>query len=59
MRLNFEYNVECYDPPLANALVEMVEARVARARELHPQSDAGSVFVRLRNGLARLASPYL
>lgn len=59
LRLNFEYNVECYDPALANALVGMVEARVARARELHPQAVAGSVFVRLRDGLARLASPYL
>lgn len=59
LRLNFEYNVECYDPALANALIEMVEARVAQGRELHLQSLAGNVFVRLRNGLARLASPYL
>ncbi len=59
LRLNFEYNVECYDPALAQALVGMVEDRVARARELDPQSLAANVFVRLRNGLARLASPYL
>lgn len=59
LRLNFEYNVECYDPALANALVEMVEDRVAQGRQLELQSLAGNVFVRLRNGLARLASPYL
>jgi cardiolipin synthase A/B len=59
LRLNFEYNVECYDRALADALIGMVEARVVQARQLDPQSASGNVFIRLRNGLARLASPYL
>lgn len=59
LRLNFEYNLECYDPALAAALLDIVHARVRAGRTLDPASLRGNVIVRLRDGLARLASPYL
>jgi cardiolipin synthase len=60
LRLNFEYNLECYDAPLARRLEALVDAKIVRSARL----DAGTLrarpfAVRLRNGLARLLSPYL
>ena len=60
LRLNFEFNIECYDPALAEALA-------ARFDELRQQSrpvtlaevDARSLPVRLRDGTARLLTPFL
>ena len=60
LRLNFEFNVECYDTGLAAAATAIFEAkrdaaRVVTAAEL----DGRPLPVRLRDGIARLASPYL
>jgi len=60
LQLNFEFNVECYDGELARSLRELVTARIAGAhavtlQELHDRPLAA----RLRDGVARLASPYL
>lgn len=60
LRLNFEFNVECYDRQLAADLATIVDDK---RRAAHPLSlaevDSRSLPVRLRDGLARLLSPYL
>ncbi len=60
LRLNFEFNLECFCPSLASALEAIVDDKVARGREVTlADVDGRSLPVRLRDGLARLASPYL
>jgi cardiolipin synthase len=60
LRLNFEFNVECYDEDLALAANEIVESKAASAREVTLEElDGRSYPVRLRDGLARLLTPYL
>lgn len=60
LRLNFEFNVECYDPALASTLAGWFEEQRQRSRETTLQEvDARSLPVRLRDGAARLLTPYL
>lgn len=60
LRLNFEFDVECYDAELAHRLEAVVDERRSRARLLTRQElDARPLPIRLRDGLARLMSPYL
>ena len=60
LRLNFEYNLECYDPDLAAQLDEMAAARIAQAKSLSsPELRGLSWPVLFRDGLARLLTPYL
>ncbi len=60
LRLNFELNVECYDAELAGRLNAVVEERLSRSRPLsREQVDGRPLPIRLRDGLARLLSPYL
>ena len=60
LRLNFEYNVECYDAALAQELRRSSSARSRRARPYTPADWQGqSLFQRLRGGVARLGQPYL
>ncbi|MBF5040962.1 cardiolipin synthase [Aggregicoccus sp. 17bor-14] len=60
LRLNFEFNVELYDPAFARELDAMVDARLRAARPLTlAEVDARSLPAKLRDGLARLLSPYL
>lgn len=60
LRLNFEFNVECYDPGLASTLGRLVDDRIERARWLTlTDLERRSFPVKLRDGIARLASPYL
>jgi cardiolipin synthase len=60
LRLNFELNLECYDAALASALLARVDARIARARRFTLDDwRARPLPVRLRDGVARLFSPYL
>lgn len=59
-RLNFEFNIECYDRPLANALSSLIDQKLAGAREITLRDvDARRLPVRLRDGIARLFTPYL
>jgi len=59
-RLNFAYNLECYDRHLAQRLDALIDAKIGRARELTlAQAQALPFACKLRNGLARLLSPYL
>jgi cardiolipin synthase len=60
LRLNFEFDVECYDVELASRLEEVVRERVSRARLLTLEEVQGRPLpIRVRDGLARLMSPYL
>jgi cardiolipin synthase A/B len=58
--LNFEFNVECYDPELGSRLDDWLKERLAGARRV-TLADLRSrpAMIRLRDGLARLLSPYL
>lgn len=60
LRLNFELDVECFDAELAAKLDALVSARIARSRPVTlAEMDGRSLPVRLRDGAARLLSPYL
>lgn len=60
LRLNFELNVECYDPAFAGRMNAHFEARRTVARRLTARElDERKLPVRLRDGVARLLTPYL
>lgn len=60
LRLNFEFDVETLDPDLAARVDALVDARLARARPATlAEVDRRPLPIRLRDGLARLLSPYL
>jgi cardiolipin synthase len=60
LRLNFEYNVECYDRDLAARLDAIIDGKIAVSRRVGLEALRSRRFpVRLRDGLARLLSPYL
>ena len=60
MRLNFEYNLECYDAELAAKLDNIIDDKLARASLVSLEAiNSRSLPSRLRDGAARLFSPYL
>lgn len=60
MRLNFELNVEVSDEAFTRALDSLIDDRCRSARPITLEiMDARSIPVRLRDGIARLFSPYL
>ncbi|TVR85822.1 MAG: cardiolipin synthase [Spirochaetaceae bacterium] len=60
LRLCFELGVECYDTELAAQLNARIDAQLVGSYELtKEQVDARSLPVKLRDGIFRLAAPYL
>jgi len=60
MRLNFELNLECYGSELGARMRAWFERRREVAREIsQAEMDNRSLARRLRDGVARLLSPYL
>jgi len=60
MRLNFEFNVEAYHRSLATRLDDMITDRIAVSRQVTLEEvDSRRLPIRLRDGIARLFSPYL
>jgi cardiolipin synthase len=60
LRLNFEFDVECYDTELADYLYRLMDEKRGRARLLTlADVDGRPLPIRLRNGVARLLTPYL
>jgi cardiolipin synthase A/B len=60
LRLNFEFNLECYDIELAQRLEQWVETKRIEARPVTLEEvDGRSLPARLRDGIARLITPYL
>lgn len=60
LRLNFEYDMECYSQSLAERLNRLIDGRLLSAVRLTKQDMLNqSLPVRLRNALAHLLAPYL
>lgn len=60
LRLNFEFNVEAYDAPLAARLNAYFDSQRARSRPITLDEVNGrSLLVKLRDGVARLFSPII
>lgn len=60
LRLNFEFNVECYDSALALVLEGIVQQKLEHARRLTLEElDARPLPIKLRDGVARLFTPLL
>lgn len=60
LRLNFELNVEAYDPALAARLAELFERKRSAARPLYEAELTELPYhLRFRNAVARLLTPYL
>jgi cardiolipin synthase len=60
LRLNFEFNVEVYDPALGSWLGAELEAVAGRSRAVTLEEvDSRSLPIRLRDGVAKLFSPFL
>jgi cardiolipin synthase len=60
LRLNFEFNLECYDVELAQRLDQWFEAKRTAALPVTLEEINGRpLSARLRDGLARLLTPYL
>ena len=60
LRLNFEFNLECYDAALARTLGTLFAAKLKSARHITlADVDARSLPARLRAGAARLLTPFL
>ena len=59
-RLNFEFDLECYDPRLVQQLDAIIDAKIARGKALSISAlIARPVWIRLRDAAARLMMPYL
>lgn len=60
LRLNFEFNIECYSEDLGRQLTEQVNAHLTNVRELQLDDlQSRPLLVRLRDSTARVFSPYL
>ena len=60
LRLNFELDVEVYDPAVASAIDALIDVRAAQARPLRAaELEARPLIIKLRDGVAWLLSPYL
>lgn len=60
LRLNFEFNVECYDRDLAQEALKIVTEKRTNARQTSlEEMDSRPIWRRLRDGTARLFMPFL
>ncbi len=60
LRLNFEFNVECYDEELGARLDEHARSRLVGARQLTTEElESRHLARKIRDGTARLMKPYL
>ena len=60
LRLNFEFNLECYDEGLAGQLQQWFFRKRGESRQVTlKEVDSRSLPTKLRDGAARLFSPYL
>ncbi|HXS08066.1 MAG TPA: phospholipase D-like domain-containing protein [Rhizomicrobium sp.] len=59
-RLNFEYDLECYQTDLTARLDAIIDQRIAQGHKLsHAELASRPVLIRLRDAAARLLMPYL
>jgi len=60
LRLNFEFNVECYSKEMAESLNAVFDKKQQNARQLNLENvNSWPLAIKLRNGLCRLFLPYL
>lgn len=60
LRLNFEFDLECYGGDFARHASKLCAKKKAQAREVTlAEVDGRSIPIRLRDGIARLFTPYL
>jgi cardiolipin synthase len=60
LRLNFEFNVECYSSDLARKLLAIFEQKKTRSRPVTLEAiRSRKLHLRLRDGLVKLLAPYL
>jgi cardiolipin synthase A/B len=60
LRLNFEFNVECYSSEFCQQLLHTTRERILSARPLSLDDvDGRPLAIKLRDGIARLFTPYL
>ncbi len=60
LRLNFEFNVECYGHEFAEKVDAIIQRKIDTSQRVSKaRLDARSLPVRLRDGVARLFTPYL
>lgn len=60
LRLNFEFDAECYSTELGQQMEQLIQTRISQSRPITlEQVDARSLPVKLRDGIARLFTPYL
>lgn len=60
LRLNFELNVECYDKALCQTMKQMAAEKISNSRPLTLEDvNNRPLLIKLRDGIARLFSPYL
>lgn len=60
LRLNFEFNVECFSSILAGELSQIVDWKAKEATEITLEHvNARPISIQFRDGLSRLLSPYL
>lgn len=60
LRLNFEFNVECFSRELTAQLLDVIETKLLDARSVSmDEIESRPLWIRVRDGIARLATPYL
>jgi len=60
LRLNFEFNLECYSRELAAALEQIIQAKLQRAERVTLEDvDGRSLPIKVRDAVTRLLTPYL
>ena len=59
-RLNFEFDMECYEAAFTEKLDSIIDTKISRAKELDLEElSASPIPIRLRDAAARLLTPYL
>ncbi|HEY2890358.1 MAG TPA: phospholipase D-like domain-containing protein [Dongiaceae bacterium] len=60
LRLNFEFNVECYGTRAAAEIDKVIDAKIAASRKVQPDEFANRTLpFKLRDAAARLLLPYI
>lgn len=60
LRLNFEFDLECYGEDFARRLNDQIDERIRQAKKITQEHfDQQPVWKRVRNALAYLLEPYL
>jgi cardiolipin synthase len=60
LRLNFEFNVECYDAVLAYSIDKKIMEKIQSARRVTEiDLKTRPLWIKLRDGFARLFAPFL